>query len=121
VVHCCAPDVPLRVVQDAGAAAVALDLARLTDLDPLGEALDAGLGLLAGAVPTRPPAEGRAPSSADIADRVRAVWARLGFPAERVARQVVVTPACGLAGAPPGYVRAVLAGCRDAGRRLAEV
>jgi methionine synthase II (cobalamin-independent) len=121
VVHCCAPDVPLRVVQDAGATAVALDLARLTDLDPLGEALDAGLGLLAGAVPTRPPAEGRAPSSADIADRVRAVWARLGFPAERVARQVVVTPACGLAGAPPGYVRAVLAGCRDAGRRLAEV
>ena len=44
VVHCCAADVPLPIVRDAGAAAVSLDLALLTDLDPLGEALDAGLG-----------------------------------------------------------------------------
>jgi methionine synthase II (cobalamin-independent) len=121
VVHCCAADVPLQIVRDAGAAAVALDLALLTDLDPLGEALDAGLGLLAGAVPTRPPSDGRAPTSAAIADRVRAVWTRLGFPAERLPRQVVVTPACGLAGAPAGYVRKVLSGCRDAARRLADV
>ncbi|RQX18838.1 methionine synthase, partial [Micromonospora chalcea] len=33
---------------------------------------------------------------------------------------VVVTPACGLAGATPAYARAVLTACRDAGRRLAE-
>jgi len=120
VVHCCAADVPLQIVRDAGAAAVALDLALLKDLDPLGEALDAGLGLLAGAVPTRPPSNGRAPTSAAIADRVRAVWARLGFPAERLPRQVVVTPACGLAGAPPAYVREVLSGCREAARRLTD-
>jgi methionine synthase II (cobalamin-independent) len=120
VVHCCAADVPLQIVRDAGAAAVALDLALLTDLDPLGEALDAGLGLFAGAVPTRPPSNGRAPTSAAIADRVRAVWTRLGFPAERLPRQVVVTPACGLAGAPPAYVRKVLSGCREAARRLAD-
>jgi hypothetical protein len=37
-----------------------------------------------------------------------------------LARQVVVTPACGLAGAPVEYARAVLAACRDAGRRLYE-
>jgi methionine synthase II (cobalamin-independent) len=120
VVHCCAADVPLPIVRDAGAAAVALDLALLTDLDPLGEALDAGLGLFAGAVPTRPPSDGRAPTSAGIADRIRAVWSRLGFPAERLPRQVVVTPACGLAGAPPGYVRKVLPACRDAARRLTD-
>ena len=121
IVHSCAPGVPLQVVRDARAAAVALDLALLKDLDPLGEAIEAGLGLFAGAVPTRPASAGRAPTSAEIADRVRGLWNKLGFPAARLPEQVVVTPACGLAGASPGYVRAVLKACREAGRRLAEV
>ncbi len=120
VVHCCAPDVPLDVIRQAGAVGVALDLGLVTDLDPLGEAIDAGLGLLAGAVPTRAPSAGGAPTSARVADRVRQLWDRLGFPRRRLAEQVVVTPACGLANATPQYVRAVLAACRDAGRRLAE-
>jgi hypothetical protein len=121
VVHCCAPDVPLQVVRDAQAAGVAIDLALLRDLDPLGEALEAGLGLFAGAAPTRPPADGGAPTSKQVAERVRTLWHRLAFPAARLPEQVVVTPACGLAGAPEPYVRAVLTACRDAGRRLAEV
>ncbi|MFD6754815.1 methionine synthase [Micromonospora gifhornensis] len=121
VVHCCASDVPLELIRSAGAVGVALDLSRVTELDPLGEALDAGLGLLAGAVPTSPPPAAGAPTSAQVADRVRGLWDRLGFPRAQLAEQVVVTPACGLAGATPAYVRAVLAACRDAGRRLAEV
>jgi len=120
LVHCCAPDVPLELIRSTGAVAVALDLDLVTKLDPLGEAIDAGLGLLAGAAPTRPPSAGGAPTSAQIADRVRQVWDRLGFPRRQLAEQVVVTPACGLAGATPEYARAVLAACRDAGRRLAE-
>ncbi|SCL29524.1 Cobalamin-independent synthase, Catalytic domain [Micromonospora nigra] len=120
VVHCCAPDVPLELIRSAGAVGVALDLTLLSDFDPLGEAVDAGLGLLAGAAPTRPSPAGRAPTSAEVADRVRQVWDRLGFPRRRLAEQVVVTPACGLAGATPEYARAVLAACRDAGRRLHE-
>ncbi|GIJ29287.1 hypothetical protein Vqi01_44490 [Micromonospora qiuiae] len=140
VVHCCAPDVPLELIRTAGAVGVALDLSLVTDLDPLGEALDAGLGLLAGAAPTTAatgpattaptsssagaaptsPANGRAPTSAQVADRVRTLWDRLGFPRRRLAEQVVVTPACGLAGATPAYARAVLTACRDAGRRLYE-
>ncbi|MEU1811499.1 methionine synthase [Micromonospora aurantiaca (nom. illeg.)] len=119
LVHCCAPDVPLELIRSAGAVGVALDLSLVTDLDPLGEAIDAGLGLLAGAAPTLPPS-GRTPTSAEVADRVRRVWDQLGFPRRRLAEQVVVTPACGLAGATPGYARAVLTACRDAGRRLAE-
>jgi len=121
VVHCCAPDVPLELVRAAGAVGVALDLARVGDrLDPLGEAIDAGLGIVAGAVAALPPPSGRAPSSAQVADRVRQLWDRLGFPRARLAEQVVVSPACGLAGATDAYARAVLAACRDAGRRLAE-
>ncbi|TCB95606.1 methionine synthase [Micromonospora zingiberis] len=119
VVHCCAADVPLDLIRFAGAVGVALDLDRVTDLDPLGEALDAGLGLLAGAAPTTP-AAGRAPTSAQVADRVRGLWDRLGFPRRQLAEQVVVTPACGLAGASPAYARAVLTACRDAGRRIVE-
>jgi methionine synthase II (cobalamin-independent) len=117
VVHCCAPDVPLQVVRDAGAAAVAVDLALVTDLDPLGEALEAGLGLFAGAVATTGT---RAPASADVATRVRDLWSKLGFPARRLPEQVVVTPACGLAGASPAYARAALTACREAARRLYE-
>ncbi|SCL59022.1 methionine synthase [Micromonospora chersina] len=120
VVHCCAPDVPLDLIRTAGAVGVALDLDLVKDLDPLGEAIDAGLGLLAGAAPALPPPAGRAPTSAQVAERVRRVWDQLGFPRRRLAEQVVVTPACGLAGATPAYVRTVLAACRDAGRRLAE-
>jgi hypothetical protein len=108
------------VIRDAGAVGVALDLSLVTELDPLGEAIDAGLGLLAGAVGTTGSPTGRPPTSAQVADRVRQLWDRLGFPRDRLARQVVVTPACGLAGATEGYVRQVLTACRDAGRRLAE-
>jgi hypothetical protein len=157
VVHSCAPDVPVRLLHEAGVAGIGLDLSLLTDLDPLGEALDAGLGLFAGAAPTGPsssagPATGAlarfssgsgaragsssgrpaggapsagsssagAPSSARIAERVRALWHHYGFPASSLAAQVVVTPACGLAGASAGYAREVLRACRDAGRRLAD-
>ena len=56
ILHCCAPDAPLRLFRDAGAAAVAIDLALVgastAAHDELGELLDGGLGLLAGAVPT---------------------------------------------------------------------
>jgi hypothetical protein len=118
VVHSCAPDVPLQVVRDAGAAAVSLDLSFLKDLDPLGEAIEAGLGFFAGAALTAadPP-----PTSKQIAARIQKVWDRLSFPAARLPKQVVVTPACGLAGASPSYARAVLKACREAALRLAEV
>jgi methionine synthase II (cobalamin-independent) len=120
IVHCCAPDVPLQVVRDAGAVAVALDLSFVKDLDPLGEAIESGLGLLAGAAATTASSAGRAPTSATIAERVRTLWHRLSFPAGRLPQQVVVTPACGLAGASHPYARAVMAACHDAARRLTE-
>jgi methionine synthase II (cobalamin-independent) len=121
VVHCCAADVPVGLLRSAGAVAVSLDfdLLDLDDaaaLDPLGEALDTGFGLFAGVVPTSPPA----PEASDAADRVRTLWRRFGFKPEKLPEQVVVTPACGLAGATPDYARAVMTTCREIARRLAD-
>jgi hypothetical protein len=134
VVHCCAPDVPVGAIREAGAAGVALDLALLpasaAGLDPLGEALDAGLGLLAGAVPidavpidavpTDAVPIGTRPDDAAAADAVRRLWHRLGLPAARLPAQVVVTQSCGLAGLGADAARAALRAGRDAARRLAD-
>jgi methionine synthase II (cobalamin-independent) len=60
------------------------------------------------------------------------LWRQMGWPAARqpgasrisaagIAAQVVITPACGLAGAPPDYARAALAACREAARMLPEL
>ncbi|HZE41982.1 MAG TPA: methionine synthase [Stackebrandtia sp.] len=121
VVHCCAPDAPIGLLRDAGAAAVALDLS-LIDLDvpaaidPLGEALEAGFGLVAGAVPALPGAE--FPSGKAAAETLAELWNRLGLARHRLAEQVIVSPACGLAGATPSYVREALTACREAADRL---
>jgi methionine synthase II (cobalamin-independent) len=119
VLHCCARTPPLRLFRDAGAAAVALDLAMVgtakATLDELGELLDAGLGLFAGTVPTMRSAK---PSAVKAAKNVTDLWNRLGFPLDRLPAQVVTTPACGLAGATPTYARAALTACVEAARRL---
>lgn len=114
IFHCCAQDAPLELFREAGAAGIAIDL-DLVRLDPLGEAIDAGLTLLAGVAPTTGT---RAPASADLSDRVRQTWRSLGFSESQLAQQVVVTPACGLAGATPAYARAVQLACVEAARRL---
>jgi hypothetical protein len=116
VVHCCAPSVPVGLVRDAGAVGVALDLSLEPALDPLGEALDAGFGLFAGAFP----AVGAPPPAARVAATVRELWGKLGLPLDRLPVQVVVTPACGAAGATPDDARAGLAVAREAAQRLLE-
>ncbi|HEX6469053.1 MAG TPA: methionine synthase [Streptosporangiaceae bacterium] len=119
VVHCCAPDVPYGLLRRAGAAAVSVDLAlvpRRAD-DDIGETIDAGGGLFVGVVPGT---DAVLPDLKETAAPVRELWRRLGFPPERLTDQVVLTPACGLAGASPGYARAALARCREAARMLYE-
>ncbi len=139
VVHCCAPDAPIGLFREAGAAAVAIDLDLLKDLDPLGEVLEAGLGLFAGALSTNPaPAKSSeradrgaradrdtdaaptAAASTRAADRVRKLWAMLGFSVNDLSEQVVITPACGLAGLTPVAARRAMTTVREAARRLAD-
>ncbi len=132
IVHCCALSVPFGIIRGAGAGAVSFDLARLGPggEDALAETVEAGLGILAGAVPATPDG-GPLPAARAAAERVIGLWRQMGWPAGRrpgqaagpagVTEQVVLTPACGLVGAPPGYARDALARCRDAARLLPEL
>ncbi len=135
VVHCCATAVPFGIIQAAGAGGVAFDpgLLRHGDEDGLAAAAEAGMGLLTGAVAAAP---GQAPPGADAgpgrrepsgrtgaarsaAEQVTGLWRRLGL--RPAAEQVVITPACGLAGVSPGQAVRVLGRCRQAAAMLPEM
>ncbi len=125
LVHCCAPDVPFRLMKDAGAGAVSFDLSQLRrgDEDGLAELAEAGLGLFAGAMKTGPerPPRGVSFPPRKAAERVIELWHRMGIAPQGLAAQVVITPACGLAGLSPADARAALAGCREAARIAPEL
>lgn len=123
VVHCCASDYPFLLVRDSGADAVSFDLATVGrgNLDALAEVADGGLGLLVGALPTDAPAGTRPRPPRDTADAVVTMWRRMTLAPGRLAEQVVVTPACGLAGLSPQLARTALAHCREAARIAPEL
>ncbi|WP_330344402.1 methionine synthase [Streptomyces longwoodensis] len=119
VVHSCAPDVPFALLRRAGAAGVSFDASLLTerDDDVIGEAVESGTALFAGVVPA---VDGPLSDPAGSVMGVRTLWRRLGLRPELLAQVVTVTPACGLAGAPPAYARRALAHCVRAARSLAD-
>ncbi|MEV4433811.1 methionine synthase [Streptomyces sp. NPDC049585] len=119
VVHSCAPGVPFELLRRAGADAVSFDFSLLTERedDALGEAVEAGTTLFAGVVPG---VDGRLSDPAGSVMGVRTLWRRLGLTPGTLSEFVVVTPACGLAGASPAYARAVLAHCVRAAKSLAD-
>jgi hypothetical protein len=85
------------------------------DLDAVGEAVDAGLHLFLGVVPGT---DAPVPLPKATASRVKAWWNELGFPADDLAGAVTLTPACGLAGATPGYARDAMTHVREAAKFL---
>ena len=118
VVHCCAADVPVGLLRQAGARAVSVDASVLAAAayDEVGALLDAGDRLFLGVVPaTDPPHE---PTARAATDRTRRLLEMLGYEAGEVAEQLVLTPACGMAGASPAYVRSALALLREAASAL---
>jgi methionine synthase II (cobalamin-independent) len=125
IVHCCAAEIPFQAIRDSGAGAVGFDLSllRREDEDGLAEVAEAGLGILAGASTTMVKRELPAASAAprDTAARVIELWHRIGLANPALAEQVVITPACGLAGESPAGARAALASCREAARILPEL
>ncbi len=132
VVHCCALSVPFGIIKGAGADGAGGDLSTMeqTAQDGLAEAVEAGLGIVAGVIPATGTAAAPEPPAAEQAARVvTALWRRMGWPVARdgsagaggVAAQVGLAPACGMAGAAPGYARAAMARCREAARLLPEL
>ncbi len=128
VVHCCALSVPFGMIKGAGADGAGCDLSKLarTEEDGLAQAVEAGLAIVAGVIPAAGVPE--PPPAAGAARAVTSLWQRMGWPAARdgavpgdVAAQVVLAPACGMAGATPGYARAAMARCREAARLLPEL
>ncbi|GAA5041652.1 methionine synthase II (cobalamin-independent) [Thermocatellispora tengchongensis] len=119
VVHCCAPEVPFAALRRAGAQGVSVDasLLRRRDEDAIGESIENGVAFFLGVVPGT---DSRLPDVGVVAKPARELWRRLGFAPATLARQVVLTPACGLAGASPAYARAALARCRESAVVLRE-
>ena len=149
IVHCCASGYPFEIITGAGANAVSFDLSLLKhrEYDKLAETVEGGSGLLIGALPVtglerdsgRPSSardsdggrratgqreeEGEPirPTPEGTANAVREVWQRIGLPPATCAEQVVITPACGLAGVSPDQARDALRWCRGAARILPEL
>ncbi|HEX6327321.1 MAG TPA: methionine synthase [Jiangellaceae bacterium] len=120
VVHCCASGVPVRLVRRAGAQAVSLDAGLLSGnvLDELAEAMDDGLAVWPGIVPSRRPDS--VPSDRELVERLERLFTRLDADPAGAAAGTVVTPVCGLAGADVGWAREAYRLARDVAREFAE-
>ena len=134
VVHCCGHDLPFGIIMSAGADGISFDPAQLrkADFDGFAEAAEAGLGMLIGALPTTGPQESQpaARSGRDERERptpsitariVRDLWRKMDLPSAQCAPQVVITPACGLAGTSPKQAHDALRWCREAAHVLPEM
>jgi hypothetical protein len=117
-VHSCAPDTPWALLRGAGARGLSGDLSVLgpADLDAFAEALEAGEHLALGIVPaTDPDPE---PSEKALTERVLRLLDVVGLDPDSVGGRLVVTPACGLAGASPGWARQATELCRAVASNL---
>jgi methionine synthase II (cobalamin-independent) len=116
VVHCCAADVPVALLQQAGAAAVSFDLFLVAGTsaagrDVLAEAFEAGVDLWPGIVAGTDPA---APASASaLTSQVLRLVDGLGLALDVVSPRLVLTPSCGLAGASPDWSRQAMGLVRE--------
>ncbi|MET0898505.1 MAG: methionine synthase [Mycobacterium sp.] len=117
-VHCCAADIPWKVLQRSSLRAVSVDAASLqpADLDGIGEFLESGRTVLLGVVPALAPAK---PLTVEqVAAEAAKVTDRLGFPREILRERVGVTPTCGLAGATPEWAKTAIGLAQQVADRL---
>ena len=118
-VHCCAADAPLALLRGAGATGLAVDLSLVgpAGQDALAETLEAGATVALGVVPATDPAT--PPTEKDVVGAVHRWLDLVGLDPARVAEQLVLSPACGLAGATPEWVRRSFSLVRAAAASLA--
>jgi methionine synthase II (cobalamin-independent) len=117
VAHCCAAEAPVGLLTRAGAAGVSVDLDALAPAayDDLAGLLEADGPVHLGVVPTSAPASPL--SDRSVTERVLRFLDMLGLDPQG-ASSLVVTPACGLAGADPSWARQALALCRTVAANL---
>jgi hypothetical protein len=120
VVHCCAAGLPPMLVHRAGAAALSVDVTGLDGprMDDLATAVDAGLALWPGVVPSRRPTT--PPSDRELVQRVIGLWRRLDQDPAAMAARTVITPSCGLAAADSAWMRAAYTLARSTARAFTE-
>jgi methionine synthase II (cobalamin-independent) len=104
-VHCCADRAPLDLVRGAGAQGLVVDLDRLDAAghDQVAAALEAGATAVLGVVPGTGAQPGA--SSTALVERVERWFEMTGLDLGALGEQVVLAPACGLAGAGPATAR----------------
>ena len=117
-VHSCARDTPLDLLRGAGARGLSVDLAQLSarDHDEAAAALDAGETVALGVVPSTEPAS--PPGDAQVTEAVLRWLEMLGLDPEQAGGRLVLTPACGLAGASQVWTRTALDLVRKAASHL---
>jgi len=117
-VHSCARETPWALLRDAGARGLSGDLAVLgaDDLDAFAEALEAGERVALGVVPAVDPEPD--PTEKALTERVLRLLDVLGLDPDSASGQLVITPACGLAGATPDWARRATELCRAIAREL---
>ncbi len=126
IVHCCGRPTPFPEINAAGAGAISFDLASLParDTDRIAELAEDGFGIFAGALAVESAQRlvtGPQLPARETAEQVVTLWQRIGRAPDRLAEQVVITPACGLAGVSPAAARAALRHCREAARIAPEL
>ena len=119
-VHCCEARAPLALIRRAGADMISVDLTILDESqeEDLGHAVDSGVLVMLGVVPSLPTALRDVAEGA--ARRVLDQYSRWGFSAEVANSTVCLSPRCGLAGADPSWARTAYTCLREAGRLLRE-
>jgi methionine synthase II (cobalamin-independent) len=117
-VHSCAPGTPLDLLRGAGARGLAVDLAVLTaaDHDRVAEAVESGETVALGVVPSTEP--GAVPTDAHVTESVARWLEMVGLDPEVAGERLVLTPACGMAGATPAWAQRSLALVRAAANHL---
>lgn len=117
VIHCCAPDVPFALLRRVGATGLSIDTTLLTPRtwESVAASVEAGTTLWAGLLPT----DTTARHPAELVDPFLEGWHRVGL-SEDLLANVIVTPACGLAGSTPTQARAIQALAVDAAGLVAE-
>lgn len=116
VIHACHPAAPLPLLRSAGPDAVSLDLTAASPArwESVAATVDAGTAVWAGVLPTDGTGSAPAARAAVLGGLERA-----GLGPGALA-DLVVTPACGLAGLTPQGARSVLREALDTARRLTE-